>query len=64
MEVVVPFVFVEWAFPTKLPVLRPSVLVILSKMTHLLSGCIDILLKVGQSEHLLLFLLHLLMDCL
>jgi hypothetical protein len=47
MEVGVSFVFVEWAFLTKLLVLRPSVLVILSKMTHLLSGFIYLLLKVG-----------------
>jgi hypothetical protein len=63
MEVVVPFVFVEWAFLTKLPVLRPSVLVILSKMTHLPSCFVNLLLKVSQPEHFLLFSLYLLMDC-
>jgi hypothetical protein len=46
----------------KLPVLRPSVLVILSKMTHLLSGFVNPLLKVSQAKHLLLFPLYLLMD--
>jgi hypothetical protein len=61
-EVVVPFIFVEWAFLTKLLVLRPSVLVILSKMTHLLN-CFVNLLKVGLPEHFLLFPLYLLMDC-
>jgi hypothetical protein len=55
MEVVVPFIFVEWAFLTKLPVLRPSVLVILSKMTHLLSCFINLFLKISQPEHFLLF---------
>jgi hypothetical protein len=63
MEVVIPFIFVEWAFLTKLPVLRPSVLVILSKMTHLLSCFINLLLKVDQPEHFLLFPLYLLIDC-
>jgi hypothetical protein len=63
MEVIVPFVIVEWAFLTKSPVLRPSVLVILSKMTHLLSCFVDLLLKVSQPKHFLLFSLYLLMDC-
>jgi hypothetical protein len=40
----------------------PSVLVILSKMTHFFSGFVNLLLKVGQLGHLLLFPLHLLMD--
>jgi hypothetical protein len=62
MEVVVPFVFVEWAFLTKLPILRHSVLVILSKMTHFLNGFVYLLLEVGQPEQLLLFPLYLLMD--
>jgi hypothetical protein len=47
---------------TKLPLLRPSVLIILSKMTHLLSGFINLLLKISQAKHLLFFPLHLLMD--
>jgi hypothetical protein len=46
----------------KLPVLGPSVLVILSKLTHFLSSFIDLPLKIGQPSHLLLFPLHLLMD--
>jgi hypothetical protein len=61
MKVIVPFVFVERALLTKLPVLRPSVL-ILSKMTHFFSGFVNLPLKVGQPSHLLLFPLHLLMD--
>ena len=47
IEVVVPFIFVEWAFLMKLPVLRPLVLVILSKMTHFFSGFVNLLLKIG-----------------
>jgi hypothetical protein len=46
----------------KLPVLGPSVLVILSKMTHFFSSFVDLPLKIGQPSHLLLFPLHLLMD--
>jgi hypothetical protein len=62
MEVVIPFIFVELVFRMKLPVLRPSVLVILSKMTYLLSSFVDLLLEVGQPEHLFLFPLYLLVD--
>jgi hypothetical protein len=42
--------------------LRPLVMVILSKMAHFFSGFVDLLLKVGQPGHLLLFPLHLLMN--
>jgi hypothetical protein len=63
MIVIVPFIFVDWAFRTMLPVLRPLVLVILSEMTHLLSCFINLLLKVGQPKHFLLFPLYLLVDC-
>jgi hypothetical protein len=35
--------------------LRPSVLVILCKMTHFFSGFINLPLKVDQPGHLLLF---------
>jgi hypothetical protein len=55
MKVVVPFVFVEWALLTKLPVLRPSVLVFLSKMTLLLRCVVNLLLKISQPKHFLLF---------
>jgi hypothetical protein len=37
-------------------------MIILSKLTHFLSSFIDLPLKVGQTSHLLLFPLHLLMD--
>jgi hypothetical protein len=62
MKVIVPFILVEWALLMKLPMMGPSVLVILSKMTHFFSGFVNLLLKVGQLGHLLLFPLHLLMD--
>jgi hypothetical protein len=62
MEVVIPFILVKWALLTKLPVLRPLVMVILGKMTHFFTGFVDLLLKVGQPGHLLLFPLHLLMN--
>ena len=37
-------------------------MVILGKMTHFFSSFVDLLLKVGQPGHLLLFPLHLLMN--
>jgi hypothetical protein len=62
IKIIVPFIFVEWALLTKLPVLGPSVMIILSKMTHFLSSFVDLLLKVVQPGHLLLFPLHLLVN--
>jgi hypothetical protein len=47
VKVVVPFIIIDWAFLTKLPVLGPTVLVILSEVTHFLGGFVDLLLKVG-----------------
>jgi hypothetical protein len=46
----------------KLPVLRPSILFILSKMAYFFSGFVDLPLKISQSGHLLLLPLYLLMD--
>jgi hypothetical protein len=46
----------------KLPVLMPSVLVILCEKMHFFSGLIDLLLKIGETKHLLLFSLDLLMN--
>jgi hypothetical protein len=63
MKVTVPFIIIEWIFFAKLPMLGPSVLVILSEVTHFFGGFIDILLKVGELKHLFLPL-HLLMDSL
>jgi hypothetical protein len=51
MKVVVPFIFIDWAFLTKLPVLGPLLLVILSEMTHLLNCFVNLLQKVGQPKH-------------
>jgi hypothetical protein len=62
MKVIVPFIFIEWTVLMKLHVLRPSVLVILSEMMHFFSGLIDPLLKIGETKHLLVFPLDLLMD--
>jgi hypothetical protein len=62
IKIIVPFIFVEWALLMKLPVLGPSVMIILSKMTYFLSYFIDLLLKVGQPSHLLFFPLHLLVN--
>jgi hypothetical protein len=47
VKVVVPFIIIDWAFLTKLPVLGPSVLIILSEVTHFFGGFVDLLLKVG-----------------
>jgi hypothetical protein len=47
MKVIVPFIIIDWAFLTKLPVLGPSVLVILSKVTHFSGSFVDLPLKVG-----------------
>jgi hypothetical protein len=44
-------------------VLGPSILVILSEMTHLLSCFVNFLLKISQPKHFLLFPLYLLVDC-
>jgi hypothetical protein len=62
IKIIIPFIFVERVLLTKLPVLRPSVMIILSKMTHFLSSFIDLPMKVGQPSHLLFFPLHLLVD--
>jgi hypothetical protein len=62
MKVAVPFIIIVWIFLAKLPVLGPSVLVILSEVTHFFSGFIDLPLEVGEPKHLFSLLLHLLMD--
>jgi hypothetical protein len=41
------FIFIDWALLTKLPVLGPSVLVILSEMMHFLNCFVNLPLKVG-----------------
>jgi hypothetical protein len=62
MKVIVPFIIIEWAF--LLPVLGPSVLVILSEVTHFFSGFVDLLLKIGELKHLFPFPLYFLVDSL
>jgi hypothetical protein len=60
IKIIVPFIFVP--LKSLLPVLGPSVMIILSKMTHFLSSFIDLPLKIGEPSHLILFPLHLLVD--
>jgi hypothetical protein len=61
LKIIIPLVIIVGIVLTKLSALRSSVLVILSEMTHFLSGLIDLLLKIGKTKHLLLPL-DLLMD--
>jgi hypothetical protein len=42
MKVIIPFIIINWAFLTKLPVLGPSALVILSNVTHFFSSFVDL----------------------
>jgi hypothetical protein len=46
----------------KFPVLGPSILFILNKMTHFFSDFVDLSSEISQSRHLLLLSLYLLMD--
>jgi hypothetical protein len=47
MKVIVPFIIIDWDFLTKLTMLGPSFLVILSKVTHFFGSFVDLLLKDG-----------------
>jgi hypothetical protein len=62
IKIIIPSVVVEQALLMKLPVLGPSILLVLSKMAYFFSGFVDLSLKISQSGHLLLVPLHLLMD--
>jgi hypothetical protein len=62
LEIIILFVIIVGIVLTKLSALRSSVLVILSEMTHFLSGLIDLLLKIGKTKHLLHLPLDLVMD--
>jgi hypothetical protein len=62
LEIIIPFVIIVGIVLTKLSVLRSSILVILSEMTHFLSGLIDLLMKIDDMKHLFLLPLDLLMD--
>jgi hypothetical protein len=64
MKVIVPFIIIGWAFLTKLPVLGPSVFVILSKVTHFFGSFVDLSLKVSEPKHLFPLPLHLLVNSL
>ena len=61
IKIIIPSIIVEQALLMKLPVLGPSILLVLSKMAHFFSGFIDLPLKISQSGHLLLLPLYLLM---
>jgi hypothetical protein len=62
MEIIIPLIIIERIVLTKLSVLRSSVLVILGDMTHFLSSLINLLLKIGETKHLFLLPLDLLMN--
>jgi hypothetical protein len=62
IKIIISSILVEQAFLMKLPVLGPSILFVLSKMAYFFGGFIDLPLKIGQSGHLLLLPLYLLMD--
>jgi hypothetical protein len=62
MGIIIPFIIVVGVVLTTLSVLRSSVLVILGKMTHFFCGLINLLLKIGETKHLFLFPLDLLMN--
>jgi hypothetical protein len=62
IKIIIPSILVEQAFLMKLPVLGPSILFVLSKMAYFFRGFVDLPLKIGQSGHLLLLPLYLLMD--
>ena len=61
MKTFIPFILVVEAFPMKIPMLGPSLLLILSKMAYFFSGFVNLPLKISQSGHLFLLPLHLLM---
>jgi hypothetical protein len=47
MEILIPFILIEEALLVKLPMLGPSLLLILSKMAYFFSGFVNLPLKVG-----------------
>jgi hypothetical protein len=62
VEIIIPNVIIIGIDLAKLCALRSSVLVILGEMTHLLSGFVDLPLKISNTKHLLLLPLDLLMN--
>jgi hypothetical protein len=63
-KVIIPFIIIDWAFLTKLRVLGPSVLVILSEVTHFFGSFVDLSLKIGEPKHVFPLPLHLLVNSL
>jgi hypothetical protein len=61
IKIIIPSIVVEQALLMKLPVLGPSILLVLSKVAYFFSGFVNLPLKVSYSGHLLLLLLYLLM---
>jgi hypothetical protein len=47
MEILIPFILVEEAFLVKLPMMRPSLLLILSDMAYFFSSFVNLPLKIG-----------------
>jgi hypothetical protein len=62
MKVIVPFIINVWIFLTKLPVLGPSVLVVLGEVTHFFGDLINLPLEVGETKHFISLLLDVLVD--
>ena len=62
MEILIPVILVEEALLMKLSVLRPSVLLILSKMANFFIGFVYLPLQISLPSHLFLLPLHLLME--
>jgi hypothetical protein len=62
IKIIIPSIIVEQSLLMKLPVLGPSILLVLSKMAYFFSGFVNFPLKISQSSHLLLLPLYLLMD--
>jgi hypothetical protein len=61
MEIFIPVVLIVEAFLMKLSAQRPSVLVILNKMTNLFQSFIYLSLKIRLTSHLVLLSLHMLL---
>jgi hypothetical protein len=62
IKIIIPSIVVEQAFLMKLLVLGPSILFVLNQVAYFFGDFVDLPLKIIQSGHLLLLLLHLLMD--
>ena len=61
IKIIIPSIIVEQSLLMKLPVLRPLILLVMSKMVYFFSGFVNLPLKISQSSHLLLLPLYLLM---